>query len=76
MNEKYYTFNMIKMYYNSVYIYLFCLIDLKTLKVLTTISYLFASVNARKQKKEIKEWRPSKLEMQEGFLLHVKVIIL
>ncbi|KYN09169.1 hypothetical protein ALC57_18724 [Trachymyrmex cornetzi] len=50
--------------------------DLKTLKVLTFISHLFASVNARKQRKEIKEWRPSKIEMQEGFLLHVKVIFL
>ncbi|KYN18886.1 hypothetical protein ALC57_08792, partial [Trachymyrmex cornetzi] len=36
--------------------------------------HLFASVNARKQRKEIKEWRPSKIEMQEGFLLHVKII--
>ncbi|XP_071574491.1 uncharacterized protein [Temnothorax nylanderi] len=46
----------------------------RTLKILSSISHLFACVNARKQIKEIKEWRPSKIEVQESFILHVKII--
>ncbi|XP_067203600.1 uncharacterized protein [Linepithema humile] len=48
--------------------------DLKTLQVLNNLSYLFAPINARKQTKQIKEWRPSKAEVQESFVLHVKII--
>ncbi|XP_067206708.1 uncharacterized protein [Linepithema humile] len=48
--------------------------DLKTLQVLNNLSYLFAPINARKQTKQIKEWRSSKAEVQESFVLHVKII--
>jgi len=41
--------------------------------VLNNLSYLFAPINARKQTKQIKEWHPSKAEVQESFVLHVKV---
>jgi len=48
-------------------------LDLKTLKVLNGFSNLFPPFTARKKTKNIKEWRPSKAEIQEGFVLHVKV---
>lgn len=38
---------------------------------LVVLPYLFPSVGSRMRSK--KYWKPSKLEMQEGFILHIKV---
>lgn len=54
-------------------LYYFFFSNLRTLKVLTGLSNLFPAINVKKQTKNIKEWRPSKAEIQESFFLHVKV---
>ncbi|XP_046388184.1 uncharacterized protein LOC124167798 [Ischnura elegans] len=48
--------------------------DERTALALLHMSKIFPTVNARKQTKSVREWRPSKLEAQEAFVLHVKVI--
>ncbi|XP_046398617.1 uncharacterized protein LOC124165308 [Ischnura elegans] len=46
--------------------------DERTSLALLNFSRVFPSINAKKQTKYVKEWRPSKMEAQEAFVLHVE----
>ena len=41
--------------------------------LLMHMSKIFRVVTARKQTQVVPNWRPSKVEMQEAYMLHVKV---